>query len=51
MDPYSLPQSGMDNLVMTMPINQQQLAVANTHLYSIQTMSGAQVQVRKMVSF
>jgi hypothetical protein len=44
MDPYA-PQDTMSQLAMSMPINEQQLAIANTHLYSIQTMSGAQVQV------
>lgn len=44
MDPYAAPDS-MNQLAMSMPINEQQLAAANTHLYSIQTMSGAQVQV------
>jgi len=44
LDPY-LGQNGMDNLAMSIPINQQQLALANSHLYSIQTMSGATMQV------
>lgn len=44
MDPFAA-QNGSDSLAMSMPINQQQLVQANTHLYSIQTMSGAQMQV------
>ncbi len=45
-DGYGMQGGGqMEQIAISIAVNQQQLAIVNNHLYSVQTISGAQLNI------